>query len=618
MTAKEKLGMNKELFELKKRVISVISDKTYYGLINFAEKIYNADHDVVILMARKASNLYLALLPLLREEYLGSIEEEHKSRGDKTAEVISDRAIEQVLSDIKENGKKTKYRRILVADDLIIHGTTIARIREKLQKAYAEAGIAEDEYQIDIMAYAENIDGIALSAKDIWNADTIVKCTMSSWKKISNRIIDILHIMGRPYTSYVPNAEIRMDSPQGESIASYIREGEIKEIRDHNMQRRNVRVYVGTRESKDAYAICETYRIYEYKYLNKYVFVPMVIINPINEEMLRRYIESLSEYLTEESRLGIEKMVWDFETEYPYRLAIYILSSLAGWKFFEAAFGQKADDCNYEVREEIMNFSCPFLRKFSDIGDVTRISETFQKINAAYNSLKAEMVSVEDQIMGEDVQRLKSEVEAIVKYVQRKGKEVESEFLDDVIAKIMETNNRLDEAKFGVWKGERRKEIRKRMKGISVENMYSQLKWSSDSVERNSKALIHAIDTGKGSIVPFAVNCSNQKIFISMLRAGEQNYRYYVDNYLPIMYGFYLLETMGLDQRRQREQKEYLWDQYYKGNKMPLFAEMDKEYLMNRISMNREFEDVILDEVLCEKNKNILEIDKIINSQTAG
>lgn len=30
--------MNKELFELKRKVISVISEKTYYGLINFAEK----------------------------------------------------------------------------------------------------------------------------------------------------------------------------------------------------------------------------------------------------------------------------------------------------------------------------------------------------------------------------------------------------------------------------------------------------------------------------------------------------------------------------------------------------------------------------------------------------
>lgn len=96
------------------------------------KKMYNADYDVVILMARKDSNLYLALLPLLREEYLGSIEEGHKNKGDRAAEVISDRAIERVLPDIKINGNKTKYKRILVSDDIIIHGTTIARIREKL------------------------------------------------------------------------------------------------------------------------------------------------------------------------------------------------------------------------------------------------------------------------------------------------------------------------------------------------------------------------------------------------------------------------------------------------------------------------------------------------------
>lgn len=194
------------------------------------------------------------------------------------------------------------------------------------------------------MAYAENIDGIALNAKDIWNADTIVKCSKSSWKKISNRIIDILHIMGRPYTFYVPNAEISMDSPQGKSIASYIREGKVKEIWDHNMQRKNVRVYVETWESKDEYAICETHRIYEHEYLKKYVFVPMVVINPINEEMLRQYIEILFKYLTEEGRAGIENMAWDFEAEYSYRLIFRV--PLQAGNSLKRRSGRKQMDVN--------------------------------------------------------------------------------------------------------------------------------------------------------------------------------------------------------------------------------------------------------------------------------
>jgi len=610
--------MDRELFELKTKVVSVISDKIYYGLINFAEKIYNADYDVVILMARKASNLYAALLPLLKEEYLGSIAEEHERRGDNTAMVISDRAIERVLSDINKNGLKTKFKRILITDDIIIHGTTISQIREKLQRAYAEAGISENEYQIDIMAYAENMDGIALNGEDICNADTIVKCSRSSWKKISNRIIDVLRIMGRPYTSYVPNAEFKFDSPQGESIKTFIQSGKMKEISDRNMHRRDVKVYIVTHKSKEKYAICETYRIYEYQYLKKYVFVPMVTINPVNEAMLKRYIAVLIDYLTAKGKSEIGMAAQDFETEYPYRLAIYILSALSGWSFFEKAIGQKADGCKYDEREEILNFSCAFLRVFSDLEDETMIVKTFQKINDIYVDLQDEMNCLEDQAFGLDVQQLKEKVDEIVDYAGEKADAENVKFSDDIIAKVLETNNRLDEDKFIMWKKEGQKKSRKRMKGMPVVNIYKELEQVNSSIEQISKAIVHAIDTGKGSIVPFTVECLGQKIFVSMLRAGEQNYRYYVDNYFPIMYGFYLIETMSTEQKTVKEQKVCLWDQYYENREMPFFGEMDKEYLINSVLMDQEFGDVIIEEALRENDPETLEINRIINSQAAG
>ncbi len=613
LIAKEDKGMDKELFELKKRVVSAISDRIYYGLINFAEKIYNADCDVVILMARKASNLYAALLTLLKEEYLGSVQEEHERRAGHAAEVISDRAIEVVLSDIKRNGKRTKYKRVLIADDIIIHGTTMASIREKLRAAYIQAGIPENEYRIDIMAYAENMDGIALSSADICNSDTILKCNMSSWKKISSRIIDVLHIMGRPYTSYVPHAEIKMESSLGERMKAFLQTGKAEEVIDRNMHRRNVKAYVITLERESGYAICETCRIYEYADLKKYMFVPMVTIHPVNEGMLKHYLEALAVYMTDEGKKKIEEIVSGLESEYPYRLAIYILSALCGWRFFETVLEQSAEECHYDAKEEIMNFSCPFLQTFADVNDSVTIAGTFKKIDDLYNRLRPQMACLEDEIIGDDVEQLETELNRIVEYAREQESAGMSVILDDIVAKIMETNSRLDEAKFIDWEAKNRDKIRKRMKGVSVVSVYRKLRHIGEGIEKNSKAIVHAIDTGKGSIVPFSVEYKNQKIFISMIRAGEQNYRYYVDNYLPIMYGFYMIEAWGMDKAAEKESKERLWNNYYQESRMPFFGERDREYLINDVLMNREFGDVILDEVLCESDPEIIKINKIIN-----
>lgn len=610
--------MDKELFELKKRVVSVISDKIYYGLINFAEKIYNADYDVVILMARKASNLYAALFPLVKEEYLGSIQEEHEKRGDHVAKVISDRAIEVVLSDIREHKEKTKYKRILVADDIIIHGTTMASIREKLRMAYAQAGIPEKEYRIDIMAYAENMDGIALNGADICNSETIIKCNMSSWKKISNRIIDVLHLMGRPYTSYVPNAEIKMDSPLGESVRSFIEAGKMQEIKDCNMHRRNVKAYVATLESESKYAICETYRIYEYQDLKKYIFVPMVTINPINEIMLRHYVEALFGYMSSEGKQRIGNVVTNLEGEYAYRVVIYILSALGGWKFFTTILERKAEECIYDPREEIMNFSCPFLREFADLEDEITIDGTLERISDIYNGLQAEMICLEDFVIGEDVGQLEAEVNGIIDYARESERVDEAELSDVIIAKILETNNRLDEAKFIDWERKNQEKIRKRMKGLPVASLYKKLGQINEGIEKNAKAIVHVTDTGKGSIVPFAVEHLNQKIYFSMLRAGEQNYKYYVDNYLPIMYGFCMIESMHLGAAAEKENKEKLWDIYYEDSRLPLFGKKDREYLISNVMMDREFGDVIIEEVLREDDSEIDRMGKIINFQTVG
>lgn len=592
--------MNEKLFNLKEKLLERIGSKTYYGLINYIGRIYNGEYDAVISMARKFSNLYLALLPLAKAEYLGSIEDEHRRKREdcgKTPIIVSDRALDFILADINVKGKNTVFKKILLADDIIIHGTTMDKIRGILKDAYEKAGIDETDYKIVITAYAENMDGIALDKQSVdW--EYMQKCTQSSWKEISGQIVDVLYIMGQPYTSYVPNVRIHIESDEGKKLKELISNNEIKEITDTSMLRNDGRAYALILKPDVSFKICDTYRIYEFPLRKEYVFVPMVSIKPVSKFMLEKYVSVVLDCVRSEKRDELKFILQYCQNEYKYRLVIYILSAIAGWRFWRECLKNKCISYSYDEVEEEFNFSLSFMRK-ADEQDELKIDEIFGRINSIYEENCKEIENVALEEKDEDAGRLCEEIDIVIQKALGEQKKISE---DNIVGNFLAVNSQIDETELKEKMSQHRTGERKRMTGIPVVTLIKSMQRLESTLEDIVAAILSAVDFGKGSMVPYPFQCGNQTVYAAVLRAGEQNYKYYIDNYLPIMYAVYLLEVHLNGDCLQNNIIE-IWQDYVKNltEDKKLFAEKDKEYLMS-ISVRDEFEDVIVDEALYNWN----------------
>lgn len=601
--------MEERLQKLKKRMLGRVSDRTYYGLIDYVGEIYSGDYDVVVTMARKFSNLYLALLPLAKKEYFGHFEDLRKRKEEQgmAALVISDRALDVILADIKEKKDNTAFKRLRIADDIIIHGTSMRNIKSRLEAAFREAGV--DDFVVDITAYGVNLSGLELRENEIKWEYTGERFTSGGWRYLSGEIVDILYILGQPYTSYVPNAMVLMDSSTGAKIGDYIKDSNVHEITDISMKRNNCRAYAWAKKGENEFEICETCRIYEFPDLRKYILVPMVSINPIDESMIDEYLSVLEAYVRESQINYMKQILTGCSDEYKYRCVIYILSALVGWQFIESDIQAEKSECRYDETEEKYNFLNTFLEKLEDPIDKP-IKQTFEEINAIYVSKRKMLTEIDFGELDEDVLELESRLKDLIRETNI------HENLSNVIGKYLHVNSELDEKKLRDRGENENGTERRRMTGIPLISLIEKMEKMGKSVEDILCAVFRTIDFGKGSIIPQIFWNGSCKIYAAVLHPGEQNYRYFVDNYFPVMYGMYYLES-ELEDKTVIGAKEMLWNEYEKIAQRKIFRDSDRNYLVN-ISMRAEFEEILVDEAFLyqdpkELNDIISEAQKLIN-----
>jgi len=96
--------MRRETLRKKNQLLGRIPSQEYQSLLNYIEEIYLVDYQVKILMARKFSNLFMALLPLVQEEDGGRAQRKYKQKfsdSENEPMVISNRAMAMVREQIK-------------------------------------------------------------------------------------------------------------------------------------------------------------------------------------------------------------------------------------------------------------------------------------------------------------------------------------------------------------------------------------------------------------------------------------------------------------------------------------------------------------------------------------
>lgn len=603
--------MKRQNVELKKAILDRMGEKDYNAMVKImADDIYNkTEYDIIILLARKCSNLYNAMIPLVREEHDGLIEEQHRqlvnNREGKEPIVLTDRALDWVIWNIHMNkpDQPVVIRKILLADDIIIHGRTLLRIRNKLEEAFKETGI--EDYKIDIATFAANTEELLTDEKEICNLSDIRRCTISEWKLFSGQIVDTIYLMGQTYTSYVPRLRFRMDSETGEMIRAFIKEGNLPQITDPAREGLGVKIYTCVVESKEKYKLCESYRIYEFSNQKEYVFVPMVSLCAVDEECLNRYIDALLAFgVVIQSNVEEKDLLKDFldhcSGEYKYRLVLYVASAFAGWHFLRECIGVKDEqsyDC-YERETEAYNFYFLGIQSYSQLQkrqlDFLKLSE---KLDEEYRKMVPFEGSgnVADAIQDAAVKELTDSLLEIIEENREKHAD------KDVVGKLLTVNNRIDEKRYQDSVQKEEKDIQDRVMGIPLIDIITML------VEKGGMTLaaafmsvFRAIDYGRGSIVAHCFTQSTGKRwYTSLVHAGEENYRYYISHYLPVLYGLSMLEFRN-NSSPAKETKEEYWEKFYAENLELKYLNTDRDYLVQTRTL-QELKDVIEDAALYQQ-----------------
>lgn len=565
--------MQNDVLIKKKKLLQQISSSEYRDLLGYIRKIYLADFDLKILMARKFSNLFFALLPLAKEEYGGKVDYlykelvcKRKDNNEKTAEpvIISNRALDMLKEDIQAG----KYKRILLADDIIIHGRTLTMIHDLLK-----SWLKGVDCEIKVYAYAENKDGILEDNTFLQERDVHLKCNTAQWRSISNEIVNIFYLLGPPYTSYVPNAIIRMESELGEAITRAVNNPKSGFTCREKIEKTSglAKCYVYVDKSQDSHKIelSRNIRIYKYPDLGQYIFVPMVMLRPIEKVNLQNLMEDdkqeggLSEWM--------DKTYWQKLSELSgktifYQTAVYMISAFWGWQFVEENLNRSMHDMQYDIREEKINFGGRiFNSELICTLDKEGVSKILSDINADYKE-QPELRGVfadsayNSKTFGADFKDFKDLSEAFnnnLKLFEKNGYADASEYAREIIDRYLYCNGELDEKRcverFKSQDENNNLDESRRLIGYPLEKIKKEL---GEKMPKWVEMVLAAIDMGKGSIVPKVLNYKEKVYFLSVIHAGEQNYKYFEETYFPFLYGLYQLESEAAKTAANEEERQ--------------------------------------------------------------
>lgn len=562
--------MRKELIAKKKRMLSRISVKEYRALLSFIEKIYLSEYSLKIILARKCSNLFSALIELVKEEDGGRVQRLYEQKFSKEEEpiVISDRALCYFAQAIRDG----QHKRILIVDDVIVHGQTIIRIYEEIEE------IAEGQcIDIDVWAYAANVRDM-VKKPCIQNAIIEKPVMLHESRVITDNIIDILYLTGQPYTSYIPNIALNKESELGSLIEDFVQHMDkgvcLLNEEEHNYL--NLHSYVWIAPENWKFALFQSIRLYIDDDLEQCVVVPMISLLPFREELLIKYEKILNDFILPDC-YNKEHFVCG---EWRYRAIIYVMSSLWSRFFFRKYLGCDSIERNLESSsEEKVNFGSPILNqeKLNQLS-IEEMMTIIKSLEDTY--CEVDMNTIRN--LNQDFIVLENEVTEILRDDSEKDMSV-------LIQKFLSINGDLDE---WAWKkyDRRQEDVPKRMEGYPIVCLSSQLEQAGENKNIIYMQILKAIDYGRGSIVAKAYKLENEIYFISLLHAGEQNYKYKEMKYFPFLYGLFEIERMA------REKGEEAFE-YKKKFMKEFLKQVEADYNMQ----TARYKDTDLQK-LCETN----------------
>ncbi len=570
--------------DIKEILLKKITENKFFDICNFVEELYLMDCDLLILMARKFFNLFCVFHEINCQKY-----ERLEIPYQQEKKIITNRALPLLRHELQNH----RFQKIVIADDIIIHGRSIREVYDEV------AGLCPEAETL-LISYIRN-DQETSTYEDIMGKmrSRYLGETYDEWRELSDEIVNIFYMSGRPYISYLPYFTLDIE---WERLMDKLRHGECLPIQNEDMKKYRVEAWMYTGRELDIFQnlkICSisTIRFYYYQELDKVIAVPYFCLDVVEGKLLEKISDFVrKKYFTQEYQKLAEQNSGADEMR-----AMELEYTLSAWMCMYAfdLLGIQTDTWHKEI--ERYNF-CETLLPAQMLSD-QKIPERLEEIEKIGGQICPENLESNSdiQILLKKYRELK---EVYKKHLPRLRKMSAwtggpTDYVQRFIDNYLVVNGGIDEERCKNNHIEK-----KRLFGIPLSgllNDMSEFLWSLNGEEvsrsrclnQSFAAVLKAVDSGKGSIVTKEAGRDAPGWFSeSVIYAGEQNYKFYENTNFPIMYGLYLIEQESGRQNafeKIKDRKEQMVDnfaQYLEGENIFYIKEEMQQIADSDISSN--------------------------------
>lgn len=519
--------------EIKDLLLKNVSENKFFDICNFIEEVYLMEYDILILMARKFFNLFCVFHEINCEKY-----ERLKIPYENKGKIITNRALPLIRYDVQN----CKMKKIIVADDIIIHGRSIREVYDELERLCPYLDIL-------LMSYVRNDHDKTTYEDIIERIQSRYLVEVHEWRELSDEIVNMFYMSGRPYISYLPYFSLNIE---WKDLKDKLIGEEWLSIANEDMQRYEVSAYIYTGDKLKIFnelnccQICAI-RIYHYSLIDKTVVVPYFCMNVLEEKQL----EELSDFFRD-NFLELEYLSLVEENDGANEMRImeleYALSAWMGMYFLDVL---KLPISIWHKDIEDYNF-CG--RVISDAilaeNEIKRMIEKVKRVSQQAFKAKPKWDNKSTILQGKYRELKEVYIKNFGRWNEMRkwhgnNEDYGQRFIDNYLA----INGNIDEERC------KNNDIeKKRLFGMPIayilEDMVEFLyelfgceKSKEYYIRQVFAALIVSVDSGRGTIVTkIGGKPSESRCNESVIYAGEQNYKFYANTNFPIMYGLYLIE----------------------------------------------------------------------------
>lgn len=519
---------------VKEILLKYIEEDKFLDICNFVEELYLMECDLLILMARKFFNLFCVFHEINCQKY--------ERRGIPYFNgkmIVTNRALPLLGADLKNN----RFSKIIIADDIIIHGRSIREVYDEVLKLCPGA-------EAYLMSYMRN-DEEKFIYEDIMTKmfSRYQAETSGEWREMSDEFVKIFYMAGRPYISYLPYFSLNIE---WERLKNKLKQGECLAIQDEDMGKYGVEafMYIGKELEifqKLAYCKISSIRFYYYSELDNVMAVPYFCMDVMEEDSMKELSDmARNSFFTQKyQRLasqndGADEMrIMELEYMLSAWLCMYVLDisginaytwhkEIEQYNFCEMLLPEKslsAREIKHEI-ETVMNTDREICLQAPNLNsDIRVLLEEYDNLKKIYRNNFPRW------------RKMNSWSDKMGTYEQR--------FIDNYLM----LNGRIDEER---CKGNSIKQ--KRLFGVPIGYLLDDIddflyELNEGQIDRGScfvqafAAIIRALDSGKGTVVTKVADENLEfRCIESVIYAGEQNYKFFENTNFPIMYGLYLIE----------------------------------------------------------------------------